>query len=166
MVIFLIFVHKNVYRIRFQKIKIRPLKCFEKKAFVSPLLMRKRLFGGVKWFLKPYFPLIRGMFVFRSGSTFFSLDACLSPMCCPLCRRSRLQGGRQSFIQRGRQSLPDKLGLCLSLADKSAANNSASSLVDCPTEQYLYLDFHLCSMTKLKEHSREICYLFLQLLPP
>ena len=24
---------------------------------------------------------------------------------------------------------------------------------------YLYLDFHLlCSMTKLKEHSREICY--------
>ena len=29
---FLIFVHKNVYRIRFQKIKIGPLKGFEKKA--------------------------------------------------------------------------------------------------------------------------------------
>ena len=32
MVIFLIFVHKNVYIIRVQKIKIRPLKGFEKKA--------------------------------------------------------------------------------------------------------------------------------------
>ena len=33
MVTFLIFVHKNVYRIRFQEIKIRPLKGFEKFAF-------------------------------------------------------------------------------------------------------------------------------------
>ena len=33
MVNFLIFVHKNVYRIRFQEIKIRPLKGFEKFAF-------------------------------------------------------------------------------------------------------------------------------------
>ena len=70
MVIFLIFVHKNVYRIRFQKIKIRPLKGFEKKAFISLLLMRKRLSGDQKWFLKQYFPLIRGMFVFRSGVRF------------------------------------------------------------------------------------------------
>ena len=62
---------------------------------------------------------------------------CLLPglqVSCPLCRRSPLQGGRQSFLQRGRQSLPDKLGLRLSLVDKSAANNSASSLVDCPTQ--------------------------------
>ena len=66
----MIFVHKNVYRIRFQKIKIGPLKGFEKKAFFSLLLMRKRLSGGQKWFLKPYFPLIRGMFVFRSGLRF------------------------------------------------------------------------------------------------
>merc|ERR1712012_696921 len=70
MVNFLIFVHKNVYRIRFQKIKIGPLKGFEKKAFFSLLLMRKRLSGGQKWFLKLYFPLIRGMFVFRSGLRF------------------------------------------------------------------------------------------------
>ena len=35
-----IFVHKNVYRIRFQKIKIGPLKGFEKKAFFSLLLTR------------------------------------------------------------------------------------------------------------------------------
>ena len=70
MVNFLIFVHKNVYRIRFQKIKIGPLKGFEKKAFFSLLLMRKRLSGGQKWFLKPYFPLIRGMLVFRSGLRF------------------------------------------------------------------------------------------------
>ena len=40
MVIFFIFVHKNVYRIRFQKIKIGPWKGFEKKAFFSLLLMR------------------------------------------------------------------------------------------------------------------------------
>ena len=33
MVIFFIFVHKNVYRIRFREIKIRPLKGFEKFAF-------------------------------------------------------------------------------------------------------------------------------------
>ena len=46
---FLIFVHKNVYRIRFQKIKIGPLKGFEKKAFFSLSLMRKRLSGGQKW---------------------------------------------------------------------------------------------------------------------
>ena len=71
MVIFFIFVHKNVYRIsRFQKIKIGPLEGFEKKAFFSLLLMRKRLSGGQKWFLEPYFPLIRGMFVFRSGLRF------------------------------------------------------------------------------------------------
>ena len=38
--------------------------------FFSLLLMRKRLSGGQKWFLKPYFPLIRGMFVFRSGVRF------------------------------------------------------------------------------------------------
>ena len=43
MVNVLIFVHKNVYRIRFQKIKIGPFKGFEKKAFFSLILMRKRL---------------------------------------------------------------------------------------------------------------------------
>ena len=67
---FWIFVHKNVYRIRFQKINFGALKGFEKKAFFSLLLIRKRLSGGQKWFLKPYFPLIRGMFVFRSGLRF------------------------------------------------------------------------------------------------
>ena len=46
MVNFLICVHKNVYRIRFQKIKIGPLKGFEKRAFFSLLLMRIRLSGG------------------------------------------------------------------------------------------------------------------------
>ena len=36
-----------------------------------------RLFSGQKWFLRPYFPLIRGMFVFRSGLrfSFRALDA-------------------------------------------------------------------------------------------
>ena len=32
--------------------------------------MRKRLSSGQKWFLRPYFPLIRGMFVLRSGLRF------------------------------------------------------------------------------------------------
>ena len=62
MVNFLIFVQKNVYRIRFQNIKIGPLKGFEKRAFFSLLLMRKRLSSGQNWFLKPYFPLIRNTF--------------------------------------------------------------------------------------------------------
>ena len=38
--------------------------------FSSHFLMRKRLSSGQKWFLRPYFPLIRGMFVFRSGLRF------------------------------------------------------------------------------------------------
>ena len=70
MVNFLIFVQKNVSTIRFQEIKIRPFGDFEKKAFFSLFLMRKRLSSGQKWFLRPYFPLIRGMFVFRSGFRF------------------------------------------------------------------------------------------------
>ena len=70
MVNFLIFVQKNVSTIRFQEIKIRPFQDFEKKAFFSLFLMRKRLSSGQKWFLKPYFPLIRGMFAFRSGVRF------------------------------------------------------------------------------------------------
>ena len=67
---FFIFVQKNVYRIRFQKIKIGPLPSFEKKALFSLLLMRKRLSSGQKRFLRPYFPLIRGMFVLISGLRF------------------------------------------------------------------------------------------------
>ena len=70
MVIFLIFVQKNVSTIRFQEIKIRPFRDFEKKAFFSLFLMRKRLSSGQKWFLRPYFPLIRGMFLLRSGLRF------------------------------------------------------------------------------------------------
>ena len=66
MVNFLIFVQKNVSTIRFQEIKIRPFQDFEKKAFFSLFLMRKRLSSGQKWFLRPYFPLMRRMFVFRS----------------------------------------------------------------------------------------------------
>ena len=33
-------------------------------------LHEKRLSSGQKWFLRPYFPLSRGMFVFRSGLRF------------------------------------------------------------------------------------------------
>ena len=70
MVNFLIFVQKNVSTIRFQEIKIRPFRDFEKKAFFSLFLMRKRLSSGQKWFLRPYFPLIRGTFLLRSGLWF------------------------------------------------------------------------------------------------
>jgi len=41
MVIFLISVHKNVYEIRFQEIKIRPSGDFELGPFFSLFLMRK-----------------------------------------------------------------------------------------------------------------------------
>jgi len=43
MVIFLIFVHKNVYRIRFKEIKIGSLEGFEKIEFFPLFLMRKRV---------------------------------------------------------------------------------------------------------------------------
>ena len=68
MVIF--FVHKNVNRIRFQEIKIGSLEDFEKIEFFPLFLMSKRLSSVQKWYLRPYFPLIWGMFVFRSGLTF------------------------------------------------------------------------------------------------
>ena len=32
--------------------------------------MRKTLSSGQKWFLRPYFPLIRGMFLLRNGLRF------------------------------------------------------------------------------------------------
>ena len=67
LVIFFIFVHENVYRIRFQEIKIGG---FEKKAFFSLFLMRKQLSSGQKWFLKALSPLIMGMFLLRSGLRF------------------------------------------------------------------------------------------------
>ena len=38
--------------------------------FSSLFLMRKTLSSGQKWFLRPYFPLIRGMFLLRSGLRF------------------------------------------------------------------------------------------------
>ena len=46
------------------------LRDFEKIEFFSLFLMRKPLSSGQKWFLRPYFPLIRGMFVFRCGLRF------------------------------------------------------------------------------------------------
>ena len=67
---FLICVHKKLYRIRFQEIKIGSLQGFEKIEFFSLFVMRKRLSSGQKWFPRPYFPLIRDMFAFRSGLRF------------------------------------------------------------------------------------------------
>ena len=60
------------YRIRFQEIKIGSLEGFEKIKCFSLFLMRKQLSRGQKWFLRPNFPLIRGMFVFKSGPRFSS----------------------------------------------------------------------------------------------
>ena len=48
MVIFFIFVHKNVYRIRFQKIKIGPLKGFEKKGIFLTFSHEKTTFQWSK----------------------------------------------------------------------------------------------------------------------
>ena len=74
LVIFFIFMHKNIHRTRFQEIKIVGLEGIEKIEFFTLSLMRKRLPSGHKWFLRPYFPLIKGMFVFRSG---LRLEVCL-----------------------------------------------------------------------------------------
>ena len=57
-------------RLRIQELKIRKLVGFEKIDFFSFFLLRKRLSSGQKCFLMPYFPLIRGMSVFRSGLRF------------------------------------------------------------------------------------------------
>ena len=46
------------------------LKMGSRGPYFSHLLMRKPLSSGQKWFLRPYFPLIRGMFQLRSGLRF------------------------------------------------------------------------------------------------
>ena len=53
-----------------KKLKIGQRGNFEKIEFFSLFLMRKRVSSGQKWFLRPYFPLIRGMFVLKSGLRF------------------------------------------------------------------------------------------------
>ena len=62
--------HMIMCRLRIQELKIRKLGGFEKIDVFSFFLLRKRLSSGQKCFLRPYFPLIRGMFVFRSGLRF------------------------------------------------------------------------------------------------
>ena len=46
------------------------LQNFPTGPFFSLFLMRKTLSSGQKWFLRPYFPLIGGMFLLRSGLRF------------------------------------------------------------------------------------------------
>ena len=55
---------------KYVNLRIELLHIFEKKSFFSLFLMRKPLSSDQKWFLRPYFPLIRGMFVFRGGLRF------------------------------------------------------------------------------------------------
>ena len=57
-------------RLGIQELKIRDLGVFEIIDLFSFFLMRKRLSSGQKCFLRPYFPLIRGMIIFRSGIRF------------------------------------------------------------------------------------------------
>ena len=57
-------------RLRIPRMKSRWCGGFEKIEFISLFLMRKRLSSDQKWFLRPNFPLIRGMFVFRIGLRF------------------------------------------------------------------------------------------------
>ena len=59
-----------IWTFRIQKLKIGSLADFEKKSFSSLFLMRKPLSSDQKWFLRPYFPLIRGIFVLKSGLRF------------------------------------------------------------------------------------------------
>ena len=55
-------------RFSIQELKIGNQGDFERIEFFSLFLMRKRLSSGQKWFLRPYIPLIRG--VFKSGLRF------------------------------------------------------------------------------------------------
>ena len=59
-----------IWTFRIQKLKIGLLADFEKKSFSSLFLMRKPLSSDQKWFLRPYFPLIGGIFVLKSGLRF------------------------------------------------------------------------------------------------
>ena len=59
-----------IWTFRIQKLKIGSLADFEKKSFSSLFLMRKPLSSDQKWFLRPYFPLIGGIFVLKSGLRF------------------------------------------------------------------------------------------------
>ena len=51
-------------------LKIGPCPPKKLSSFFSLFLMRKPLLSGQKWFLRPYFPLIRGTFLLRSGLRF------------------------------------------------------------------------------------------------
>ena len=68
---------------------------FEKIDFFSFFLMRKRLSSGQKWFLRPYFPLIRGMFVF-SGGLRFSFQALKVPK--PRVRKKAFSLTKMTFF--------------------------------------------------------------------
>ena len=57
-------------RVTSKNLKIGQHGNVEKIDFFSFVLMRQRLSSGQKCFLRPYLPLIRGMFVFRSGLRF------------------------------------------------------------------------------------------------
>ena len=65
-----IFIYNTKYWTTKKICKIGPLGPKEKIDFFSFFLMRKRLSSGQKWFLRPYFPLIRGMFLLKSGLRF------------------------------------------------------------------------------------------------
>ena len=103
MVNFLILVHKNVYRTGFQETKIRPLEDFKLCPVCSLFLLRKWLSSAQKWSLRPYFPLIRGMFVFRSGLR-FSFWALEVPE--PRVRKRPLSPTNRSFSSLWVRALP------------------------------------------------------------
>ena len=65
-----IFIDNLQFQTTKKKFKIGPLGPKEKINFFSFFLMRKRLSSGQKWFLRPYFPLIRGIFLLKSGLRF------------------------------------------------------------------------------------------------
>ena len=61
---------KITSRVTTKNLKIGQRGLFELGPFFSLFLMRKTLSSGLQWFLRPYFPLIRDMFLLRSGLRF------------------------------------------------------------------------------------------------
>ena len=74
-----------------------------------------------------------------------------------VCYETQRQNSETSWFSRPTRGAPN---LCITISSLV----SQSQLVDCPTQLICTWIFIRCSMTKLKEHSREICYTRSQIL--
>ena len=74
------FFWKITSRVTTKKLKNGQRGNFELGPLFSFFLTRKTLSSGQKWFLRPYFPLFRGMFLLRSGLRFLYVKVAFSSL--------------------------------------------------------------------------------------